>query len=168
MKAVFVVLLTMVPLWNSSAQDPVPAGPGKSPAVTNAEEAKHNAAPEAYHAGTWEQAIGYSQAVRAGRTVYISGTVGADEKGFAKDMEGQVKLAYAAIRNTLAHFGADLSNVVKERIFTTDIEALIKCQELRKGIYGAWLPAATWVEIKRLYSPEAKLEIEVEAVLSKD
>ena len=84
-----------------------------------------------YHEGPWEQQIGYSQAVRAGHTIYISGTVGANEKGFPPDME-----------------------------------SLIKCQEERKKIYGDWLPAATWVEVKHLYAPEAKLEIEVEVVLN--
>ncbi len=120
-----------------------------------------------YHAGPWEQQIGYAQAIRVGRTIHVAGTVGADEKGFPKDMESQMKLAYAAIQRTLAQFGATLSNVVAERVYTTDIEALIKCQEARKAIYGDWLPAATWVEVKRLYAAEARLEIEVEAVLDK-
>lgn len=118
-----------------------------------------------YHAGPWELQIGYSQAVRAGHTIYISGTVGADEHGFPKDLDSQMKLAYASIRKTMSQFGADFSNVVMERIYTTDMDALIKSQETRKQIYGAWLPAATWVEVKRLYVPEAMLEIEVELVV---
>jgi enamine deaminase RidA (YjgF/YER057c/UK114 family) len=118
-----------------------------------------------HHEGPWEQQIGYSQAVVAGRTIYISGTTGADEKGFPPEMESQMKLAYAAIQRTMSHYGADFSNIVMERIYTTDLEALIKCQEERKKIYGDWLPAATWVEVKRLYEPKAKIEIEVELVL---
>lgn len=119
-----------------------------------------------YHAGPWEQQIGYSQAVRAGHTIYISGTVGADEKGFPKDLDSQMRLAYAAIRKTMKQYGADFSNIVMERIYTTDMEALIKSQETRKSFYGAWLPAATWVEVKRLYVPEAAIEIEVELVVN--
>jgi enamine deaminase RidA (YjgF/YER057c/UK114 family) len=118
-----------------------------------------------HHEGPWEQQIGYSQAVVAGRTIYISGTTGANEKGFPPEMESQMKLAYAAIQRTMSHYGADFSNIVMERIYTTDLEALIKCQEERKKIYGDWLPAATWVEVKRLYEPKAKIEIEVELVL---
>jgi len=118
-----------------------------------------------YHAGPWEKDIGYSQAVRAGHTIYVSGTVGADEKGFPKDLEGQMKLAYGAIQKTMSEFGADFSNVVMERIYTTDMDALIRCQETRKSIYGGWLPAATWVEVRRLYVPEAAIEIEVELVV---
>jgi enamine deaminase RidA (YjgF/YER057c/UK114 family) len=119
-----------------------------------------------YHEGPWEEQIGYSQAVRAGHTIYISGTVGANEKGFPPEMESQMQLAYATIRKTMSHYGADFSNVVMERIYTTDMESLIKSQEARKKIYGDWLPAATWVEVKHLYAPEAKLEIEVEVVLN--
>jgi enamine deaminase RidA (YjgF/YER057c/UK114 family) len=52
-----------------------------------------------------------------------------------------------------------------ERIYTTDMDGLIKCQETRKRIYGDWLPAATWVEVRRLYTPEAMIEIEVELVV---
>lgn len=117
------------------------------------------------HEGPWEQQIGYSQAVIVGRTIYISGTTGADEKGFPPEMESQMKLAYAAIQRTMSHYGADFSNIVVEHIYTTDMESLIKCQEERKKIYGGWLPAATWVEVKRLYEPKAKIEIEVELVL---
>ncbi len=126
---------------------------------------KRSAGPEVFHAGPWEQEIGYAQAIRSGRTIHVAGTVGANENGFPSDLESQMKLAYAAIRRTLDHFGASLSDVVNERIYTTDMESLIKAQEARKQIYGKWLPAATWVEVKRLYRTEAKLEIEVEAVL---
>ncbi len=118
-----------------------------------------------YHAGPWEQQIGYAQAVRAGHTIYISGTVGADDKGFPKNLESQMKLAYAAIANTMKHYGASFSDVAMERIYTTDMDGLIKCEEVRKGIYGTSLPAATWVEVRRLYTPEAMIEIEVELVV---
>ena len=80
-------------------------------------------------------------------------------------MEAQMKLAYAAIEKTLQQYGANFSNVAMERIYTTDMDALIRLQEVRKGIYGKWLPAATWVEIRRLYAPDATVEVEVEAIL---
>ena len=140
----------------------VAQSPGKKP-VGTATHSKPRFS--AHHQGPWEEQIGYSQAVQAGRTIYISGTVGANEKGFPADMESQMQLAYAAIRESMSHYGADFSNVVMERIYTTDIEALIKCQEARKKIYGDWLPAASWVEVRRLYAPEAKIEIEVEVVV---
>jgi len=118
-----------------------------------------------YHAGPWEQKIGYAQAIRAGHTIYISGAVGADDKGFPKDLETQMKLAYASIGKTLGHYGARFSDIAMERIYTTDMDGLIKCQEVRKNIYGTSLPAATWVEVRRLYDPAALIEIEVELVV---
>jgi len=120
---------------------------------------------ETYHAGSWEQRIGYSQAVRSGRMLYISGTVGVNSDGKPDDLDGQMKNAYAAIQKTLAHYKSDSSHIVMERIFTTDMETLIKSQETRKQFYGEWLPAATWVEVRRLYSPADKIEIEVEVTL---
>jgi 2-iminobutanoate/2-iminopropanoate deaminase len=121
---------------------------------------------ETYHAGRWEQRIGYSQAVRSGRMLYISGTVGANGEGKPDDLDGQMKNAYAAIQKTLAQYRTDFSHVVMERIYTTDIEALIRSQETRKQFYGNWLPAATWVEVRRLYAPADKIEIEVQVALN--
>jgi enamine deaminase RidA (YjgF/YER057c/UK114 family) len=120
---------------------------------------------ETYHAGPWEQRIGYSQAVRSGRFLYISGTTGADPEGKPDDLDGQMKKAYAGIQKTLANYQSDASHVVMERIYTTDMEALIRSQETRKRFYGDWLPAATWVEVRHLYSPADKIEIEVQAAL---
>jgi enamine deaminase RidA (YjgF/YER057c/UK114 family) len=117
---------------------------------------------DSYHAGPWEQTIGYSQAVRVGQTLYISGTVGADAKGQPADLDGQMK---KAIRKTLAHYNTDFSHVVMEHIYTTDIEALIRSQETRKQFYGNSAPAATWVEVKRLYGAADKIEIEVQVAL---
>jgi enamine deaminase RidA (YjgF/YER057c/UK114 family) len=97
--------------------------------------------------------------------LYISGTVGVDGDGKPDDLDGQMKNAYAAIQKTLAQNKTDFSHVVMERIFTTDMGALIHSQETRKKFYGEWLPAATWVEVRRLYSPADKIEIEVQAML---
>jgi 2-iminobutanoate/2-iminopropanoate deaminase len=148
-----IALFVCLPILAASAQtDNKPAAPNKHGFQT-------------YHAGPWEEQIGYTQAVRVGDRLILSGTVGANEKGFPEDLESQMKLAYAAIQRTLAEFGADMSHIVLERVYTTDMEALIKTQEMRKRIYGEWRPAATWVEVKRLYRTEAKLEIELEAAL---
>jgi 2-iminobutanoate/2-iminopropanoate deaminase len=120
---------------------------------------------DVFHAGAWEEDIGYAQAVRSGRTLHISGTVGANDKGQPADLDGQLKLAYDGIQKALAHYKTDLKHVVMERIYTTDMEALIRSQETRKKIYGTWAPAATWVEVRRLYSAGDKIEIEVEVEL---
>jgi len=124
-----------------------------------------NSAFEIYHAGPWEQRIGYSQAVRSGHMLYISGTVGVNSEGKPDDLDSQMKNAYAAIQKTLAHYKSDASHILMERIYTTDMEALIRSQETRKQFYGNWLPVATWVEIRRLYGSADKIEIEVQVAL---
>lgn len=132
--------------------------------------AQKNASPskpifDTYRAGPWEQEIGYSQAIRSGDMLYVSGTVGADAKGQPADLDGQMKKAYAGIQKTLAHYNTDFSHIVMERIYTTDIDALIRSQETRKQFYGTAVPAATWVEVKRLYGTADKIEIEVQVAL---
>lgn len=114
-----------------------------------------------FHRGPWEQHIGFSQAIQVGNTIHIAGSVGDPTKSF----EEQMKQAYAEIQETLEHHKTGFSNVVMERIYTTDMEALVKCQEIRKGIYGGHLPAATWVEVKGLYQKGLQIEIEVEVVM---
>ena len=162
-------LNSMPSLWfllTSWALIPGLAAPQKQaePASKNAPKQSRSAF-EIYHAGPWEQRIGYSQAVRSGHMLYISGTVGANGEGKPEDLDGQMKNAYAAIQKTLAQYKTDISHVVMERIYTTDMEALIRSQETRKQFYGNWLPAATWVEVRRLYGPVGKIEIEVQVAL---
>ena len=132
----------------------------KQPAVTS-----NKSASDAFHLGPWEQSIGYSQAIRKDKMLYVSGTVGANAKGEPQDLDSQMKKAYSGIQQTLAHYSKDFSHIVAERIYTTDMDALIRSQETRKQFYGSALPAATWVEVKRLYSPADKIEIEVEVSL---
>jgi 2-iminobutanoate/2-iminopropanoate deaminase len=115
---------------------------------------------EVYHEHEWEQSIGYASAVRVGRTVYISG-----QTSNAVGMEKQIQKIYEGLGKTLAHFGADFSCVVKENIYTKDIEALKAAGELRKKFYNGRFPASTWVQVVRLYSPEDLLEVELIAVL---
>lgn len=115
----------------------------------------------AFHRGPWENHIGFSQSIQAGNRVFISGCVGDPAKSF----EEQMRQAYAQIQETLEHHKTSFAHIAVERIYTTDMDSLIKCQEIRKEIYAGHLPAATWVEVKRLYQPGLQIEIEVEVVL---
>lgn len=115
-----------------------------------------------FHLGDWEEGIGYSQSIRVGKRILVSGTVGDEAHTGLAD---QLADAYEAIKTTLAHDGATMKQVVKETIYTTDMDALIAAQELRKTYYGGHLPVATWVQVERLYSKGHLVEIEVEAWL---
>jgi 2-iminobutanoate/2-iminopropanoate deaminase len=104
---------------------------------------------------------GYAQAVKVDNVLYISGTV-------ARDITPEsITNVYKTLERTLQHYGATFQNVVKENLYTTDIEAMKKYNDSRKIFYKGDFPAATWVQISRLYMPDAKLEIELIAHLLK-
>jgi enamine deaminase RidA (YjgF/YER057c/UK114 family) len=115
---------------------------------------------EKFNQGPWENEIGYAQAVRVGNLLYISGSTGSGPmpQALAQAMDG--------IQRSLAHYKLGFAHVVKENIYTTDIEALKAHKEVRKAYYKGDFPAATWVQVVRLFSPEQVIEIEVVAVIS--
>lgn len=102
-----------------------------------------------------DTSAGYVQALRVDDVLYISGTVTTElnEKG--------VKQVYEGLQRSLKQYGLTLQHVVKENLYTTDIEAMQKFNYVRKQFYKGDFPAATWVQIVRLYMPEAKLEVEL-------
>ena len=109
-----------------------------------------------------EDQIGYSQAVKVGNTIYISGSV-----GWGK-MDDAIKLAYDEIDKTLKNYNASFANVVKENLYTTALDSVIKYKDIRLKYYGNDYPAATWVEVRRLYNPGIIVEVEVVAVLPEE
>lgn len=112
----------------------------------------------------WEQEYGYSQAIKVGDTIYLSGQVSHDEKGEIvgiNDMESQMRQAYANIEKLLAEYGGGVENIVDETLFVTNMEAAyaaaVKC---RKEIFsGIPVLASTIVQIERLAFPELMIEI---------
>ncbi len=114
-----------------------------------------------FHLGQQDTTGGYAQVVKVDNILYVSGTVAVNIT------EKDVQHVYRVIEKSLAHYGATLQNVVKETIFTTDIEEMKSFNNLRKKIYNGDYPASSWVQVSRLFMPEAKLEIEVVAHLPK-
>jgi 2-iminobutanoate/2-iminopropanoate deaminase len=106
-----------------------------------------------------EDAIGYAQAVKVGHTLYISGSVAGGEIAKA------IKNVYDELEITLKSYGASFQNVVKENVFTTDLDAFKSQEALRRKYYNADFPAATWVQVDRLYNPELTVEVELIAEL---
>ena len=102
-----------------------------------------------------DTSAGYAQALKAGDVLYISGTVTTEltEKG--------IKQVYAGLERSLKQYGLTFQHVVKENLYTTDIEAMKQFNYVRKQFYKGDFPAATWVQIVRLYMPDAKLEVEL-------
>ena len=124
---------------------------------------------QAFHLRELEKSFPYAQAVKVGKTLYISGSVSWDQDGqvvAAGDMKAQMRNAYEDIRKTLDAHGATVENIVKETLYAKDIDAAVEAAGVRREFYGnSTPPAATWVEISRLVHPELLIEVEVVATL---
>jgi 2-iminobutanoate/2-iminopropanoate deaminase len=107
-----------------------------------------------------DTSAGYTQAVLVDNILYISGSVGR-----GNTMADQLRGTYSAIERTLKAHGLTFQNVVKENLYTTDIESVKQNNDVRKAFYKGDFPAATWVQITRLYMSTALVEVEVIAHL---
>lgn len=118
-----------------------------------------------FHWGGKQQdtTYGYAQAVQVGDVLYISGV-----PGMGPDMGAQLKSLYRGIEATLKAYGATFQNVVKETLYTTDITAVEQHNAVRKAYYKGDYPAATWVQVTRLLMPQALVEVEVIAHLTRN
>ncbi|WP_162148518.1 RidA family protein [Asticcacaulis sp. AC402] len=106
----------------------------------------------------WEKEIGYAAAVRHGDTLYVSGVVGQ-----GATMAEQMADCYRKIGEILTAHGLNSRAVVKETIYTRDIEAVKAAIAVRKLFYtGDAYPAATWVQVDRLFNASDDIEIEVQ------
>ncbi len=118
-----------------------------------------------------EKGFFYAQACKAGNMLFISGSVSWDAEGNIigeGDMKAQVTQVYTDLKETLEANGATLQNVIKETVFTTDIEALEANNDIRTRFYeeaASAPPASTWIGCTRLAAPELMLEIECIALL---
>lgn len=108
----------------------------------------------------FEGAVGYSRAVRVGPLVAVAGTTGA---GAAGDIAAQARDALRHIEIALQQAGAALTDVVRTRIFVTDISRWREVAAVHAEIFGEIRPVATMVEVTALIAPELLVEIEADA-----
>jgi enamine deaminase RidA (YjgF/YER057c/UK114 family) len=119
----------------------------------------------------WEAAVGYSRAVRVGSQVHVAGTTATDASGAvvgAGDPYRQTKQALANVEAALREAGARLDDVVRTRLFVTDIDHWEAVGRAHGEVFGDIRPAATMAEVNRLIAPELLVEIEATAVLEAD
>lgn len=119
-------------------------------------------------AARWEATVGYSRAVRAGDTVYVSGTVAADPRGgiaHPGDAFGQARRCLEIILEALREVGAGAEHVVRTRMYVTDPGLWEEVGRAHGEVFGDVKPATTLVAVAGLVDPEALVEIEAVAVL---
>jgi len=111
-------------------------------------------------AGTWGPLVGYSRAVRVGQHVHVAGTTGPGE-----GVEEQTRAALATALGALAELGGRPEDVVRTRLFLTDISQWEAAGRAHGEVFGEIRPANTMLEVSRLIAPELLVELEVEAIL---
>ncbi|MBI5669310.1 MAG: RidA family protein [Chloroflexi bacterium] len=116
----------------------------------------------------WEAIAGYSRAVRLGNIVHVSGTTATDEHGNvvgADDPYAQTVYIIQKIERALKPTGATLRDVVRTRIYVTDISRWEDVARAHGEYFGAILPTNTLVEVSALVGPEYLVEMEAEAII---
>jgi enamine deaminase RidA (YjgF/YER057c/UK114 family) len=119
----------------------------------------------------WEPIVGYSRAVRVGRTIAVSGSAAVGPDGEivgVGDTYVQACRCIEVIAEALAAAGASLSDVVRTRMFVTDIDQWEDIARAHQEAFGDSPPATAMLEVSRLIHPDMLLEIEADAIMAHD
>ncbi len=120
-------------------------------------------------AAPWESVVGYSRAVKTGPFIAVTGcaAVGPDGELVGEgDAYEQAQRCIEVIAEVLAQAGASLADVVRTRMFVTDIERWEEVGRAHREAFGDIMPATTMVEVSRLIDPRMLVEIEADAIVA--
>lgn len=115
----------------------------------------------------WEDLVGYSRAVRIGNIIEVSGTTSVDGDTLIgkDDLYAQTKFILQKVEKALHEAGAQLTDVVRTRMYVTDISKWEEAGKAHAEFFRIIKPATTMVEVSRLIHPDLLIEIEVSAVI---
>ena len=117
-------------------------------------------------ASPWEEKVGYSRAVRIGNIIEVSGTTAVDgEKIMGDNIIDQTRFIFSKIESSLIQAKASMKDVVRTRMFITDISKWEDAASVHAEFFRDIKPSATMVEVSRLIDPKLLIEIEVTAVI---
>jgi enamine deaminase RidA (YjgF/YER057c/UK114 family) len=114
----------------------------------------------------WEPIVGYSRAVRAGDAIFVTGTVGLEPDGrFAPTAREQTRRAMEIIVAAIEALGGKPTDVVRTRIYVTDIDQWKEVGAVHSEFFESVRPATTMVQVARLIDAQALVEIEADAII---
>jgi len=116
----------------------------------------------------WEDIVGYSRAVKVGNVIEVTGTVASGDDGNVvgeNDAYAQTKYIFQKIETVLARAGATMKDVVRVRMFVTDIARWLEYGRAHSEFFKTIKPCNTMVEVKALIEPEYLIEIEATAII---
>jgi enamine deaminase RidA (YjgF/YER057c/UK114 family) len=115
----------------------------------------------------WEPAAGYSRAVRSGAHIAVSGTVGLNpDRSYPPTVGAQTRRALEIIRAAVVALGGTLEQVIRTRLFVTDITRAAEAMAVHGEFFRDVRPACTLVEVRRLIDDRALIEIEADAIVA--
>lgn len=122
---------------------------------------------ETIQSGTeWESTVGYSRAVRTGDEIHVSGTTATDDEGNlvgAGDPYAQAEQALSNVERALERLDATCADVVRTRMFVTDVDQWEEIGRAHREYFGDVRPATSMVQVERLVDPEMVVEVEAVA-----
>ncbi len=114
----------------------------------------------------WEPLMGYSRAVRKGAFIAVTGTVGVGADGkYSKDLGEQTRRSLAIVEAAIEKLGGKITDVIRTRMFVTDVSKWEQVAKVHGEIFGEIRPATTIVEVAKLIDSEAQIEIEADAIV---